>query len=528
MSNIGILYTGGTIGCTGTPLTPLSEKDFSTAFISIVEPIIQSEYSDCTIKFIPFGDALDSTNLQPSDWCKMAEYILCNYSSYDAFIVLHGTDTMAWTASALSFLLTGLDSNGHIKAVLSKPVIVTGAQLPLFYEDFSTKELNILYNTDAFQNVCCAFAAAYTGIPEVCLYFENKLFRGNRTVKTNASEFNAFSTPNYPILGEFGVEFSLKNEHVLPWPTTPNISIDNESVYSLLKNQLTYITNNINKTTVIPFLSFPAYYNDASDPTSVLSDMLSACIKKGVNGIILESYGEGNFPSGNPATPEKGAIYKTLETASNKGVILIDCTQVLTGVVNSNAYASGSWLADVKAVGAFDMTPISALVKLIYLTTLKDYNLNNWDQTTIKRLMITNFTGEIMDVNILDSRGVNYLAAGESILALDGSATLVNDYEKGPVLSGKKKVEDDKYEIIELWRAIKNPKADDTPGQLIMQGDGNLVFYNSSITPVYASDTVQTAPAISKLVLGGSYDNDLELYIYNYAKNEIIKTLYPS
>jgi L-asparaginase len=392
--NIAILYTGGTIGCIGSPLVPLSEERFEVAFTANIIPIIQSQYPGCCIHFLSFGTALDSTNMQPSDWCKMASVILSNYSCYDAFVVLHGTDTMAWTASALSFLFTGLQSNGYPNALLSKPIIVTGAQLPLFSEN-SQSALSILFNTDAFQNVCGAIAAAQTGISEVCLYFNDSLLRGNRTVKINASEFSAFSSPNYPNLGKLGVEFRLQTENILRRPTS--ISLDSESAQELLANQLEYISCHIDESVVIPFLAFPAYYETQSPNTNILNKMLSASLELGIDGIILQSYGEGNFPSGNPAYPEKGVIYQTLKTAHNRGIVLIDCTQVLTGIVNSKAYLSGSWLGSVGAVSAYDMTPIAALTKLIYLNTLRCYNNNNWNQSTIEQLMLTNLSGEIME-----------------------------------------------------------------------------------------------------------------------------------
>ena len=494
---IAILYTGGTIGCTGDPLGPLFEEKFKDAFTANMAPIIQSKYKEgCDISFISFGvKTLDSTNLQPSDWCKMARDILSNYSSYDAFIVLHGTDTMAWTASALPFLLTGLDNEGVPNAILTKPVIVTGSQLPLFYED-DASNLSILFNTDAVQNVCGSIAAAYSGIPEVCLYFNNKLFRGNRTVKTNASQFNAFSSPNYPYLGEYGVEFSMENRNLLPFPhRIENKTLDNQEALQNLKDQLDYIKKNIdeNESIIIDFQAFPAYYDDTQTPnTSVLSDMLNAYVTTDkVKGIILESYGEGNFPSGNPDKPEEGAIYKTLKTAHDNGIVLVDCTQVLAGIVNSEAYASGSWLSEVGAIGAFDMTPISALAKLIYLTALKDYN-NNWTESDIERLMKTNIAGEIMDINKLDSRVKSFLGPGEYIIALDGSAMLINDINKGPILKDKQGTE--------LW-SPKPKIPSGTTGRLYMQEDTNLVFYDRSGKPVWATNTGQLGVDAAALVL---------------------------
>ncbi len=447
----------------------------------------------------------------------MATDVLAQYTNYDGFVILHGTDTMAYTASAFSFLFTSLKKDGFPQAVLSKPIVFTGSQLPLFHEGDQGR-LSLLFNTDAVQNICGAVAAAQMGIPEVCLYFNDTLFRGNRTVKTNADEFNAFSSPNYPPLGAFGIEFNLENDHILHLPTKEEISLDSAQARHVLSDQLSYLATHIDTSTVVPFLAFPAQFS-AEHSTSVLSDMLEAYIEKAnVHGIILEAYGEGNFPSGNPDQPEKGAVYQALKSAKDKGIVIVDCTQVLDGVVDSNIYAAGSWLVDVGVVGAFDMTSITALTKLIYLNTLRDYQDNNWDPVTIARLMQTNITGEIMDVHRLDSRGKWYLGAGESIEALDGSASLINDVSSGPVLK------DHAGNI--LWQPIpSSPKS--MPGRLYMQGDGDLVFYDNSNAKIWASDTADASPAASMLILQGQSNSEgIHLSIYNYASGKVGKVLY--
>ncbi len=515
---IGILYTGGTIGCVGDPLAPLGEKQFEAAFHEIIAPIIHTQFPNCELCFIPFGPAVDSTNLQPRDWCNMAQDILPHYDRHEGFVVLHGTDTMAFSASALSFIFTGLHDNGSPQAVLSKPVIFTGAQLPLFHENEQGK-YSLLFNTDALQNVCGAIAAARSGIPEVCLFFNDTLFRGNRTVKTNADEFHAFTSPNHPHLGKYGISFSIENDHILPLPTTQTISLDSPGARHLLQQQLAYLTTHIDQTTVVPFRAFPGFY-DRKTGRSLLGKMLNAYFESmEVEGVILEAYGEGNFPSGSPDVHEDGEVYKVLKSAYEKGIVLIDCTQVLDGVVDADAYAAGSWLADVGVVGAYDMTPIAALTKLIYLTTLKDYNGNNWSNDTIKRLMQTNLTGEVMDVNRLDTRGKGYLGAGEYIEALDGSVTLINDFRIGPVLK------DTEDQI--LWQALAAPDEIRLPGRLYMLGNGNLVFYDNSNTPVWSSNTAAASQSTSMLILNGRSDpSGIRLYIYNYARGEVSLEIY--
>ncbi len=508
---VAVLYTGGTIGSVGSPLGPLSDEAFRDAFQHNLAPILRTEYPDLTIDFLSFGTAvLDSTNLKPSDWCKMASEILNAYPKVEAFIVLHGTDTMAYSASALSFLLTGLHPSGYPYAVLSKPVVLTGSQVPLFYRAEENGPLRLRFGTDAYQNVCGAFAAAHSGVPEVCLFFGHTLFRGNRTRKTNASEFDAFSSPNYPPLGEAGIEFELFNQRVLHLPTTSAISLESAEARGRVSTQLAFISTRIDESRVVPFLAFPG---------EVLADLLEACIAQKPDGIVLQSYGEGNFPSGNPERPELGAIYRMLRAADAEGILLIDNTQVLSGVVNGAAYQAGSWLMDVGVIGAYDMTPIAALTKLIYLHTMRNFEGRGWGPSDLKRLMRTNLTGEIMDVNRIDARGDRYLAPEESIAALDGSAALINDPELGPVLlDASKRV---------LWRALTEPAESDMPGRLYMQGDGNAVFYDSSSTIRWTSGTASSSFATSMLVLDGvSSPRGLCLYVYDYALQEVGEVLF--
>ena len=397
---IVIIYTGGTIGCCGNPLTPLSAPEFISAFNENITRLIKQKYVDCHLAFIAFDPSLDSTNCQPSDWCLIASYILQNYSDHDAFIVLHGTDSMAWSASAVSFLLTGLSDTGQPNTVLNKPVIFTGSQLPLFHENKcanGNRSLSILYNTDALQNILGSITTAYnTKVADVFVYFNHTLLRGNRAVKTNADEFNAFSSPNFPILGKYGVNFIQNAQYLKPCSLNSSHSLDNLSTRKQVIKQLKFINENINDALVLPFLAYPAPYNSEQN-TSIVATMLDSCINQGIKGLVLESYGTGNFPSGNPADPEKGAIYKILKTARAQGIIIINCTQVLQATVNSDTYVAGSWLSHIGTVGVADMTAITAFCKLTYLISLKGYHDNAWLPLTIEKLMTTNFMGEIIE-----------------------------------------------------------------------------------------------------------------------------------
>lgn len=551
--NIGLIYTGGTIGCTQTPLTPLDNSAFTQGITDVVLPIIQSQHPDCAFTYIQFnsdGTTLDSTNLQPSDWCQVAQRIVDNYTC-DAFIVLHGTDSMAWTASALSFLLTGLDSDGNPNAVLDKPVIVTGSQLPLFEQATSSDALTLLYNTDAFQNVCGAVESCYSGVPESCLYFDAKLYRGNRAVKTNASEFDAFSSPNYPSMGEYGVEFDIYTKMTLPAPVHSTVALSSPDALTELKAQLVYVTTCLTYGTdmvkVKPFLSYPAPYTNGAGTSvadrgqGMIADEINSLVTAGLDGLILESYGEGNFPSGDPDNPSYGGTYQALLAATSQAdpVVLMDCTQVIHGTVNATAYASGAWMAAVGARGACDMTAIATLAKLNWLKALSSYTPNggssySWDASTIGNLMQTDLRGEIMDIFFLDSRGTIFLSPGESISTIDNTTTidgttityntvtLTNDNTLGPILTDQTHDESNP-----LWSAFTSTEAKsfNMPGNLIMQSDGNLVFYDSSNTPVYATGVVSSSMT-TKLILEHGANDEPYLYVYDYRNNETVSVVY--
>lgn len=523
---VNVINTGGTISCVGNPLAPMSASQFAAACQQILNPIIQQQYPNVQLNYITdltfpesSSGTLDSTNLQPTDWCLMASYILNHYSECDGWVVLHGTDSMDFTGTALPFLLSCFSSQGFTTAALSKPVIITGSQVPMFYEN-NQGALSLRYNTDAFQNFCGAVASAQTGIPEVCIYFDSQLYRGNRSVKTNASEFNAFSSPNYPALGQFGIDFRLDSEDLLPPPVSNDVSLDNATVRGRAIAQLNYISQNINSWPVMQFSAFPAWYKTGSPASGLIASLINACVGQGIKGLILESYGEGNFPSGNPDNPSQGSIYQALNNANQGNVVIVDCTQVLRGVVNDNAYAAGSWLPDVGALNPADMTPMAALAKLMILLTSAGYSGNDWSLDVVKRLLQLNLLGEMMDVSRLDSRTNATLLAGQTLSALDGSATLTNDPVKGPVLN------DSQGKL--LWSALANPTSDQMPGRLIMQNDGNLVFYGRDNGAMWATNTGVSTGASSMLILGGSAnDGSLTLTVYDYSHNRLTQTLYP-
>lgn len=514
---INVINTGGTVSCIGDPLAPMSAQEFANACRTILDPIIAQRFPELQLVYVtdlvfsesPTG-TLDSTNLQPTDWCLMAQYILQHYAECDGWIVLHGTDTMGFTGTALPFLLSSFSAQGVGTAVLSKPVILTGSQVPMFHEAAgSDAPLTLNHNTDAFQNFCGAAAAAQTGIPEVCIYFDSKLLRGNRSIKTDASHFDAFSSPNFPALGVNGMALELDTALVLPPPVSPSVSLDDPAVRERALGLVNHAMANINSFPVMQFNAFPAWYNSAAPGTALIASLLQACTAQGIRGLVLESYGAGNFPSGNPSQPSEGAIYQALASANAQGVVIVDCTQVLRGVVNDSAYAAGSWLAEVGALGTLDMTPVTALAKLMLLLTLADHPDNAWSPAQVKRLFQLNLLGEVLDVSRLDSRVKPVLLPGQTLVALDGSATLVNDPALGPQLRNSGGTV--------LWTMSETMPPQQMPGRLVVNNDGSLVFQGRNGSTLWSAPCGGPDGHPSMLVLDGSASTgSLSLSVLDY------------
>ncbi|KAI9488399.1 asparaginase-domain-containing protein [Zychaea mexicana] len=284
---------------------------------------------------LEYDPLLDSCNMTMDDWVRIARDIEANYEYFDAFIVLHGTDTMAYTASALSFLLEDL----------GKTVIITGSQVPL------TEVRN-----DAIDNLLGAITiAGHFLIPEVCLYFNQKLYRGNRTSKISAVDFDAFDSPNLPALVELGIDIHVKWPLVLR-PTQiakfRSHKVLNRNVASLR------LFPGINESTVRAFLAPP------------------------IQGVVLETYGAGNAP----ARPD---LLAALKEACDRGVVIVNCTQCRKGLV-TDSYATGRQLAAIGVVAGADMTPECALAKLSYLLGKAPD-----DPPQVRRMMTKNIRGEL-------------------------------------------------------------------------------------------------------------------------------------
>ncbi|XPF95089.1 asparaginase [Colwellia sp. RE-S-Sl-9] len=337
---IYIAYTGGTIGMKASENGYIPEKGHLTESILANVDFHREEMPEFTIH--EYAPLIDSSNMSPSDWQYIADDIKSHYNDYDGFVVLHGTDTMAYTSSALSFMFENL----------SKPVIVTGSQIPLsqLRSDGQVNLLNSLY-----------IAANYP-IAEVGLYFNNKLYRGNRSIKAFADGFNAFDSPNLPPLLEAGINITLIEGKLAEGKLA---QIDNADITPL---QLSNITPQpIGVVHLYPGIS---------------TDVLKNIIQQPVKALIIRSYGVGN-------APQDKDLLDCIKKASDNGIIIVNCSQCIKGTVNMDGYATGNALSKCGVVGGVDMTLEATLTKLHYLLS------KNLAPAEIRKLMQSNLRGEL-------------------------------------------------------------------------------------------------------------------------------------
>lgn len=306
-----IAYTGGTIGMQKSSEGYAPTAGFLAAQLAAMPELDDPLMPEYTIH--EYDPILDSSNMMPSDWRLIARDIADHYDRFDAFVVLHGTDTMAYTASALAFMLDGL----------GKPVILTGSQIPLCE-----------VRNDARENlISTLLIAANYPIPEVMLFFGNKLLRGCRSMKVSAGGFLAFASPNYPPLGTAGVEIEINWNLVRPIPDgTLDVGYIGEPVVGALR--------------LFPGISAQFVRNILQPP---------------LQGLVLEAYGVGNAPDRNRE------LIDAIAEAGARGVVIVVCTQCIEGSVDLSDYATGSALARAGAISGFDMTAEAAATKLFYL-----------------------------------------------------------------------------------------------------------------------------------------------------------------
>jgi L-asparaginase len=312
--HICLIYAGGTVGMAKTAHGYAPMQEFPASLAAMLAPAAGAIPS---YTLVEYATPIDSANAVPRDWQRIGRDIADRYQDYDGFVVLHGTDTMAYTASALSFMLQGL----------KKPVILTGSQIPLGEA-----------RSDALQNIVTAMQlTAMESINEVAISFNQRLLRGNRATKVSACRLQAFDSPNYPWLAEVGIDLVLNAQALLPRAGAERFALP------------PYVAGRILPLRFVPGL-----------PAQAVQAMLSL----DPQAIILECYGAGNAPDRDPA------LLDLLARAQASGVVLVACSQALHGGVTPGAYATGSALARAGVTGAQDMTFEAIFAKLHHLFAL--------------------------------------------------------------------------------------------------------------------------------------------------------------
>lgn len=312
---IYIAYTGGTIGMKKSPNGYIPVEGYVTDVLNSMTELNRPEMPTFTIS--EYSPVLDSSNMSPNDWQNIANDISKNYHDYDGFVVLHGTDTMAYTASALSFMLNDLD----------KPVIVTGSQIPL--SEIRSDGLHNLLNS--------LYIAANYPISEVSLFFNNRLYRGNRATKADADGFNAFDSPNFPPLIDAGIQIDV-NSHAINAHKSFTNTRSGFQVISIKDQPIGVVS-------LYPGISHLVIKNILAQP---------------VNALIIQSYGVGN-------APENKALLEEIKNANDRGILIVNRTQCHRGSVDMSGYATGHALQAAGVLSAYDMTLEACLTKIHHL-----------------------------------------------------------------------------------------------------------------------------------------------------------------
>ena len=323
-----LIYTGGTIGM---------EKDYETGslrafdFGNIFEKMPEMTLMECEVFVHPFSKPLDSSDMGPEEWKIIAHYIHKNYNNYDGFLVLHGTDTMSYTASALSFMLKGL----------KKPVILTGSQLPIGDLRTDAKEnlLTSLYYASLYENDEAV-------IQEVAIYFEYKLLRGNRTLKYSAEYFDAYSSPNYPILGQSGVHLNIIKENLHRCESGIEFHVDDHISEDIIFWRI-FPGMNLNHFKEIPKMKV----------------------------LILQVFGSGTIFSSDKTV-------ETLQQIRNNGTEIVVVSQCISGGISFGKYENSNIFSRIGAISGKDMTAESAITKAMHLIDNPNYEGSFGDNFT--------------------------------------------------------------------------------------------------------------------------------------------------
>lgn len=335
-----LIYTGGTIGMK-QDMKGLTLKPFD--FSQILDEVPEIRKFAFKIDTYSFEPPIDSSDVEPSLWQDLARLIKEKYEDYDGFIILHGTDTMSYSASALSFMLDGL----------TKPVIFTGSQLPIGVPRTDGKE-NLI---SAVEIASAKDEEGHPAVPEVCVCFDSLLMRGNRSTKVNSEVFRAFQSPNFPPLAEAGINIRYNNEYIRKpndWYQSLTINTELDTRVSILK--------------IHPGIT-----------PEVVRNILCG---KDTRAIIMETYGSGNAPT-------RDWFLDIVKESSAMNKIIVNVTQCLAGTVNMNIYANGKALERAGVIDGYDSTTESALAKLFYL--MGKSRDNEW----VKAMMSRNLKGEI-------------------------------------------------------------------------------------------------------------------------------------